>query len=115
MEMGFSKDVSEKALFLCLSKPGEPLSNALEWISDNSEQPDFNEPLIIVGYDNSWLTHIIIAKMTQQVPIQRAPSLRKRSSRRPRSCKRLFERREKKRRRDWQRSRKRTESSSPRR
>lgn len=50
MEMGFSKIVAEKALFLNLAKPGDAIGNALEWISEHSEDPDFNEELKIVGY-----------------------------------------------------------------
>ena len=49
MEMGFSKVVAEKALFLNMSKPGDAVSNALEWISDHSEDADFHEALQIVG------------------------------------------------------------------
>lgn len=49
MEMGFTKAVAEKALFLNLSKQGDPIGNALEWISEHSEDPDFNEELTIVG------------------------------------------------------------------
>jgi len=49
MEMGFSKVVTEKALFLNMSKPGDAVSNALEWISDHSEDADFHEALQIVG------------------------------------------------------------------
>ncbi len=47
--MGFSKIVAEKALFHNLGKTGDPLGNALEWISAHSEDPDFNEELKIVG------------------------------------------------------------------
>lgn len=49
MEMGFSKIVSEKALFLNLGKAGEPLTLALEWIEAHTDDPDFNEELKIVG------------------------------------------------------------------
>jgi len=45
LELGFSKVVAEKALFLNLSTPGEPIANALDWISAHSEDPDFNEEL----------------------------------------------------------------------
>ncbi len=47
--MGFSKVVAEKALFMNLAKQGDALGNALEWISEHSEDPDFNEELKIVG------------------------------------------------------------------
>ncbi len=49
MEMGFDKIVAEKALFINLSKQGDALGNALEWISAHSEDPDFHEELKIVG------------------------------------------------------------------
>lgn len=49
MEMGFSKIVAEKALFMNMSKQGDAVSNALEWISEHSEDPDFHEELKIVG------------------------------------------------------------------
>jgi len=45
LELGFTKIVAEKALFLNLSTPGEPIANALDWISAHSEDPDFNEEL----------------------------------------------------------------------
>lgn len=47
--MGFSQIVAEKALFLNLGKQGDPLTNALEWIEQHSDDPDFNEELKIVG------------------------------------------------------------------
>jgi uncharacterized UBP type Zn finger protein len=48
IEMGFSKDASEKALFMTQSK-GQNVESALEWIGTHSEDVDFNEPLLIVG------------------------------------------------------------------
>jgi uncharacterized UBP type Zn finger protein len=49
MEMGFSKLVAEKALFMNLAKQGDALGNALEWIDAHTDDPDFNEELKIVG------------------------------------------------------------------
>ena len=46
MEMGFSKVVAEKSLFMTQSKGVE---KAMDWIYQNSEQPDFEEELFIVG------------------------------------------------------------------
>lgn len=48
MEMGFSKNVSEKALFFTLSKGGTT-EKALEWIDQHADDPDFEEELKIVG------------------------------------------------------------------
>ena len=48
MEMGFSKAVSEKALFFTLAIGGTT-EKALEWIDQHSEDPDFEEELKIVG------------------------------------------------------------------
>jgi len=46
--MGFSKAVSEKALFFTLAIGGTT-EKALEWIDQHSEDPDFEEELKIVG------------------------------------------------------------------
>ena len=48
MEMGFSKTVSEKALFFTLAQGGNT-EKALDWISQHSDDVDFNEELKIVG------------------------------------------------------------------
>lgn len=48
LEMGFSKTVSEKALFMTLAQGGTT-EKALEWIDQHSEDADFNEELKIVG------------------------------------------------------------------
>mmetsp|Transcript_18011 Transcript_18011/g.30672 ORF Transcript_18011/g.30672 Transcript_18011/m.30672 type:complete len:128 (+) Transcript_18011:179-562(+) len=48
VEMGYTKNVAEKSLFLTLSK-GQSVENALEWIQDHQEDPDFFEQLFIVG------------------------------------------------------------------
>lgn len=44
-EMGYSKDVSEKALFMT---QGASIESALGWIEENKDAPDFNEALFIV-------------------------------------------------------------------
>lgn len=49
MEMGFSKIVAEKALFMNMGVAGDPISMALEWIDKHSEDADFHEELKIVG------------------------------------------------------------------
>jgi uncharacterized UBP type Zn finger protein len=49
LEFGYSKIVAEKALFMNLSTPGEPIANALEWISAHCDDPDFEEELKVVG------------------------------------------------------------------
>ena len=46
--MGFSKAVAEKALFFTLAKGGTT-DHALDWISQHSDDPDFNEELKIIG------------------------------------------------------------------
>ena len=50
MDMGFGKDASEKALFMTQGQ-GSTVEAALEWIGLHQEDPDFNEPLMIVGQD----------------------------------------------------------------
>ena len=47
MEMGYSKNVAEKALFMNQNKGA--IDSALEWIMAHMEDPDFEEPLMIVG------------------------------------------------------------------
>ena len=47
MEMGYSKDVSEKALFMNLKN--QSIEAAVGWISEHMEDPDFNEPLMIMS------------------------------------------------------------------
>lgn len=46
--MGFSKIVSEKALFMTMAQGGTT-EKALDWISQHCDDPDFNEELKIVG------------------------------------------------------------------
>ena len=46
--MGFGQHASEKALFMTMSK-GQSVENALEWLGEHSEDPDFNEQLFMVG------------------------------------------------------------------
>jgi uncharacterized UBP type Zn finger protein len=45
MEMGFSKNVSEKACFFNQSN----LEKSIEWIYEHQQDPDFEEELRIVG------------------------------------------------------------------
>jgi len=49
MDMGFSKNVAEKAVFMV---QGAGVERALEWIDNNRNEPDFEEPLLIVGQDS---------------------------------------------------------------
>lgn len=46
MDMGFSRNVSEKACFMV---QGAGIERAMGWIEDNREQPDFEEALMIMG------------------------------------------------------------------
>ena len=46
MDMGFSRNVAEKATFMV---QGAGVERAMGWIEDNREQPDFEEPLMIVA------------------------------------------------------------------
>jgi uncharacterized UBP type Zn finger protein len=50
MDMGFGKDAAEKSLFMTLSK-GQSVEAAFEWLTEHQEDPDFNEPLLIVGQE----------------------------------------------------------------
>ena len=52
VEMGFSTAAAEKALFMTMSK-GQSVPTAMEWIYEHTEDPDFNEPLLIVGKDGA--------------------------------------------------------------
>ena len=45
-DMGYSKNVSEKALFLV---QGAGVEKAIDWINQHCEDADFEEPLMIVG------------------------------------------------------------------
>lgn len=49
-DMGFSKDVAEKALFLV---QGGGVPKAMEWIEAHMDDADFQEPLVIVGQAES--------------------------------------------------------------
>ncbi|OMJ88515.1 hypothetical protein SteCoe_9556 [Stentor coeruleus] len=54
IEMGFSKNVSEKSIFLTQAKSVEP---AMDWISEHQGDPDFEEELqIIQGLTPSSMT-----------------------------------------------------------
>ena len=46
LDVGFSKTVAEKALYLT---GGASVEKALEWIEQHQEEPDFQEELRIVG------------------------------------------------------------------
>lgn len=46
IDMGFSRNVAEKAIFMV---QGAGIERAMAWIEDNREQPDFEEPLMIVS------------------------------------------------------------------
>ena len=46
MDMGFSRNVAEKAIFMV---QGAGVERAMGWIEDNRSQPDFEEPLMIVA------------------------------------------------------------------
>ena len=48
MDMGFSRNVAEKAVFMV---QGAGVERAFEWIENNRSAPDFEEPLMIVGQD----------------------------------------------------------------
>ena len=48
LDMGFSRNVAEKAIFMV---QGAGVERAMEWIDNNREQPDFEEALMIVGQD----------------------------------------------------------------
>jgi uncharacterized UBP type Zn finger protein len=50
--MGFSKNASEKALFMTISK-GQSVENATEWLYEHMEDADFNEELLIVGQEGA--------------------------------------------------------------
>ena len=45
-EMGYSKNVSEKALFMT---GGKSVEAAMGWITDNQGAPDFEEQLFMVN------------------------------------------------------------------
>ena len=48
--MGFSKNASEKACFMVISK-GQSIENATEWLYEHMEDADINEELLIVGQE----------------------------------------------------------------
>ena len=45
MDMGYSKNVAEKAVFM-VSQSG--IDQAMQWIEENDQDSDFEEPLMIV-------------------------------------------------------------------
>ena len=64
IEMGFSKNVSEKACFFNQNV----LENAINWIYEHQNDPDFEEELRIVGQENK-------PKMTDDEIKQKAKEL----------------------------------------
>ena len=62
MDMGFSKNVAEKAVFMV---QGAGVERALEWIDNNRNEPDFEEPLLIVGQDSGPKKESQFAGMTK--------------------------------------------------
>ena len=42
MDMGYSKNVAEKALFLTKSQ-GQSVENAMDWIQEHMDDPDFED------------------------------------------------------------------------
>lgn len=46
IDMGFSRNVAEKAIFMV---QGAGVERAMGWIEDNRQAPDFEEPLMIVA------------------------------------------------------------------
>ncbi len=64
IEMGFSKNVSEKACFFNQNV----LENAINWIYEHQNDPDFEEELRIVGEENK-------PKMTDEEIKQKAKEL----------------------------------------
>lgn len=66
MEMGYSKNVAEKALFL----NQQILEKSIEWIYENQNEPDFEEELRIMGQEEK-------QKMTPEEIQQKAMELSK--------------------------------------
>ena len=50
--MGFSVNVSEKALFMTQHQGGG-VERAMGWIEANRDAPDYEEPLMIMGQSNA--------------------------------------------------------------
>ncbi len=66
VEMGYSKNVAEKALFL----NQQILEKSIEWIYENQNEPDFEEELRIMGQEEK-------QKMTPEEIQQKAMELSK--------------------------------------
>lgn len=47
MEMGFSKEAAEKALFMNMKS--QNVETAMNWLAEHAEDADLNEALLIVG------------------------------------------------------------------
>ncbi|CDW78340.1 pub domain-containing protein [Stylonychia lemnae] len=96
LELGFTKDVAEKALFLNLSTPGEPIANALDWISAHSDDSDFHEALQVVGQSEA--TSGPKSTLTKEEKLKKAKELQESiRKKRAEEEKRLNEEREKQR------------------
>ena len=63
MDMGFSRNVAEKACFMV---QGAGVERALGWIEDNRGAPDFEEPLMIVAQDGGPKKPSIFAGLTKE-------------------------------------------------
>ena len=63
MDMGFSRNVAEKACFM-VQNAG--IERAMGWIEDNRNQPDFEEPLMIVGQDSGPKKESMFAGMSKE-------------------------------------------------
>mmetsp|Transcript_4189 Transcript_4189/g.5574 ORF Transcript_4189/g.5574 Transcript_4189/m.5574 type:complete len:130 (+) Transcript_4189:473-862(+) len=63
MDMGFSRNVAEKAVFMV---QGAGVERAFEWIENNRSAPDFEEPLMIVGQDSGPKKESVFAGMTKE-------------------------------------------------
>lgn len=62
-EMGYSKNVSEKALFLSQGI----LEKAIEWIYENQNEPDFEEELRMVGQKKTQLSEEEIKQRAKEL------------------------------------------------
>jgi len=72
MEMGFSKIVAEKALFMT---QGASIEKALEWIEMHSNEPDFEEELFIVGQEDGPKRDPNRPKLSKEEALQKAKEL----------------------------------------
>ena len=63
MDMGFSRNVAEKACFMV---QGAGVERALGWIEDNRNAPDFEEALMIVAQDGGPKKPSVFEGMTKE-------------------------------------------------